>query len=49
MRLLRQNLGIDEMVRYKYFLFLDPSGNVGKVCDVLERNFVGYDLNNYIS
>ena len=33
-------------------LVLDPfcgSGNVGKVCDVLERNFVGYDLNNYIS
>lgn len=33
-------------------LILDPfcgSGNVGKVCDVLERNFVGYDLNNYIS
>ena len=33
-------------------LILDPfcgSGNVGRVCDVLERNFVGYDLNNYIS
>ena len=33
-------------------LVLDPfcgSGNVGKVCDVLERNFVGYDLSNYIS
>ncbi|MBL6594819.1 MAG: hypothetical protein ISP58_07055 [Flavobacteriales bacterium] len=33
-------------------LVLDPfcgSGNVGKVCDILERNFVGYDLNNYIS
>tara|TARA_B110000858_G_C17605520_1_gene382035 strand:- start:41 stop:274 length:234 start_codon:yes stop_codon:yes gene_type:complete len=33
-------------------LVLDPfcgSGNVGRVCDVLERNFVGYDLNNYIS
>ena len=25
------------------------SGNVGKVCDILERNVVGYDLNNYIS
>ena len=33
-------------------LVLDPfcgSGNVGRICDVLERNFVGYDLNNYIS
>lgn len=33
-------------------LVLDPfcgSGNVEKVCDVLEQNFVGYDLNNYIS
>ncbi len=33
-------------------LVLDPfcgSGNVGRVCDVLERNFVGYDLNNYLS
>ena len=33
-------------------LVLDPfcgSGNVGKVCDVLERNFVGYDLSNYLS
>jgi len=33
-------------------LILDPfcgSGNVGRVCDVLERNFVGYDLNNYLS
>ena len=33
-------------------LVLDPfcgSDNVGRVCDVLERNFVGYDLNNYIS
>jgi DNA modification methylase len=33
-------------------LVLDPfcrSDNVGKVCDVLERNFVGYDLNNYLS
>lgn len=33
-------------------LVLDPfcgSGNVGKVFDVLERNFVGYDLNNYLS
>ena len=32
-------------------LVLDPfcgSGNVGRVCDVLERNFVGYDLNNYL-
>ena len=29
---------------------LDPfcgSGNVGKVCDVLERNFIGYDLKEY--
>jgi len=36
----------------EFELILDPfcgSGNVGKVCDVLERNFVGYDLNNYIS
>lgn len=33
-------------------LILDPfcgSGNVGRVCDVLERNFVGYDLSNYLS
>ena len=33
-------------------LVLDPfcgSDNVGRVCDVLERNFVGYDLNNYLS
>jgi site-specific DNA-methyltransferase (adenine-specific) len=31
---------------------LDPfcgSGSVGRVCDVLERNFVGYDLSNYLS
>ena len=33
-------------------LVLDPfcgSGNVGRVCDVLDRNFVGYDLSNYLS
>jgi ParB/RepB/Spo0J family partition protein len=32
-------------------LVLDPfcgSCNVGRVCDVLERNFVGYDVNNYL-
>jgi ParB/RepB/Spo0J family partition protein len=32
-------------------LVLDPfcgSCNVGRVCDVLERNFVGYDINNYL-
>jgi|TARA_B110001452_G_C15155113_1_gene401935 DNA modification methylase len=32
------------------YLVLDPScgsGNVGRVCDVLERNFVGFDLKEY--
>ncbi|MAJ37124.1 MAG: hypothetical protein CMC19_04235 [Flavobacteriaceae bacterium] len=32
-------------------LVLDPfcgSCNVGRVCDVLERNFVEYDINNYL-
>jgi len=32
-------------------LILDPfcgSCNVGRVCGVLERNFVGYDVNNYL-
>jgi DNA modification methylase len=32
-------------------LVFDPfcgSYNVGRVCDVLERNFVGYDVNNYL-
>ena len=31
-------------------LVLDPfmgSGTVGRVCDKLERDFVGYDLKNY--
>ena len=33
-------------------LVLDPfmgSGTTGRVCDKLGRNFVGYDLNNYLS
>jgi site-specific DNA-methyltransferase (adenine-specific) len=32
-------------------LVLDPfmgSGTTGRVCDIIKRNFVGYDINNYL-
>jgi hypothetical protein len=47
-----QKTSINKLNEINDNLVLDPfcgSGNVGRVCDVLERNFVGYDLNNYIS